>query len=402
MKDIILANAPINNGNRGCVALTYCSIILIDKILGRGNYKLYLTNSQQNDGKYSISIGGELITYESVTLPQLLSLSGMIKSVARLNRTIQALSLFRRIDCIFDIGQGDSFADIYGKARFEQIDYIHRVARILKKPYVFLPQTIGPFGDASLLSKAKKSIKNALSVMVRDKMSYDYARCECPSQLKINEIIDVAFFLPYNKIEFEREYIKVGINISALLWNGGYSGNNQFGLACDYQKLNKDLIDYFLHQPKTKVYLIPHVVMQERNVENDYEVAYDLWREFSNPNLMIAPFALDPIEIKSFISGLDFFMGARMHATIAAFSTGVPVIPFAYSRKFNGLYRNTLNYDYVADMKEMNNTSIIQMVKKSFDSRQQIRTCILDRQKKIVENRCSIMIAEMESILKSL
>ena len=43
---------------------------------------------------------------------------------------------------------------------------------------------------------------------------------------------------------------------------------------------------------------------------------------------------------------MDFFIGARMHATIAAFSANVPVIPFSYSRKFEGLYEQ-LNYPYI-------------------------------------------------------
>ena len=42
--NIILGNAPINNGNRGCVALSYTSIYLIDKVLSESGieYKLFL------------------------------------------------------------------------------------------------------------------------------------------------------------------------------------------------------------------------------------------------------------------------------------------------------------------------------------------------------------------------
>ena len=39
-----------------------------------------------------------------------------------------------------------------------------------------------------------------------------------------------------------------------------------------------------------------------------------------------------------------------MHATIGAISSGVPVIPVAYSRKFNGLY-DTLQYPFYIDAK---------------------------------------------------
>ena len=49
---------------------------------------------------------------------------------------------------------------------------------------------------------------------------------------------------------------------------------------------------------------------------------------------------------------MDCFIGTRMHATIAAMSSGVPVIPVSYSRKFEGLY-STLNYKYCISLESM-------------------------------------------------
>ena len=72
------------------------------------------------------------------------------------------------------------------------------------------------------------------------------------------------------------------------------------------------------------------------------------------PNINVSPYFTSPMEAKSYISNMDVFIGARMHATIAAYSSGVPTIPFAYSRKFTGLY-NSLNYPYLID--GMNNTT---------------------------------------------
>lgn len=176
----------------------------------------------------------------------------------------------------------------------------------------------------------------------------------------------MAFFLPYETISQDKNYIHVGVNISALLWNGDYTRNNQFGLKCDYQSLVRQLIDYFLNQENVKVHLVSHVVGAERHIENDYAVSYDLWREYDNPNLLLAPLALGPIEIKSYIAGLDFFMGARMHATIGVFSAGIPVVPMAYSRKFNGLFADTLNYHFMVDLKVQTNEEILDTVKDAF------------------------------------
>lgn len=77
---------------------------------------------------------------------------------------------------------------------------------------------------------------------------------------------------------------------------------------------------------------------------------------------------------------MDFFMGARMHSTIAAFSTGVPVVPMAYSRKFNGLFADTLSYSHLADMKKDNNSAILQLIQESFSNREALKTEIEHQQ----------------------
>ena len=56
---------------------------------------------------------------------------------------------------------------------------------------------------------------------------------------------------------------------------------------------------------------------------------------------------------------MDIFIGARMHATIAAFSAGVITIPTGYSRKFKGLY-DSIEYPYVIDLQNMTTSEAIE------------------------------------------
>lgn len=265
--------------------------------------------------------------------------------------------------------------------------------------YILLPQTIGPFNDKNIIQRAKHSIENADYIMTRDKASLDYVKALTFSNLDLKEYIDIAFFLPYKTIKLEENCHNVGINISSLLWHGGYTKNNQFDLKCDYQQLCKKTIDFFLNQENTKVYLIPHVVLQEREIENDYEVAYDLWREYSNPDLIIAPYALGPVEVKSFIAGLDFFIGARMHATIGSFSSGVPVVPIAYSRKFNGLFVETLSYPYIVDLKESSEESALNIIIDSYNKRVELKEIIQNRLDGIVAERKKALFDALKAIL---
>lgn len=398
---IILANAPINNGNRGCVALSISSMYIIDEILTKVGvkYKLYLPDSQHGDCKsHKILINGREIEYCIVHYNKGLSFKDDVKIGIKnilLNKKLN--KVFKEADFILDIGQGDSFADIYGVERFNLIDRIHTIARKYHKPYCLLPQTIGPFENEKIKERATKSIEKADLCMARDKQSLDYVTKNVPQQKNVCECIDVAFFLPYETIKQDANYVHVGINISALLWNGGYTRDNQFGLQCDYQALVRQLIDCFLKQDKVKVHLVPHVVGAERHIENDYAVSYDLWREYKNPNLILAPFALGPIEIKSYMAGLDFFMGARMHATIGAFSSGVPVVPMAYSRKFNGLFLDTLSYNHMVDMKTMDNEDIVEIIRNAFERRNELKDTINQRMNGIVSERKKVLINNLET-----
>ena len=65
-------------------------------------------------------------------------------------------------------------------------------------------------------------------------------------------------------------------------------------------------------------------------------------------------------------------MGARMHACIAAFSSGVPVVPMAYSRKFAGLF-GTLGYERTVDCTAEENEAILEKIARAFEARDRLR-----------------------------
>ena len=398
MRTIILANAPINNGNRGCVALSISIMSIIDKIFRETGeeYKLYLTDSGTTGKGVCLYKADGLQTLSFTSCGHFsLNVKTLVKNILQTKKL--GIDLLKKADYVLDIGQGDSFADIYGKQRFELIDGAHRTARLFGKPYCLLPQTIGPFNDEKIRSQAVKSIEKATLVMARDKQSLDYVNKIAPNQKKVREYIDVAFFMPYKKMEFSKDFIHVGLNVSALLWNGGYTQDNQFGLKGDYQRLVRSLIDYFLSMPNVMLHLIAHVVSAERHIENDYAVNYDLWMEYErNPRLVLAPLALTPIDVKGYIAGLDFFMGARMHSTIGAFSAGVPVVPMAYSRKFNGLFVDTLQYNHLADLKSMSETEVLDKVKEAFSKREELKSVIDERMNGVVREREKIMIDDLK------
>jgi len=307
-----------------------------------------------------------------------------IKKIFTNSKMINSLLTYAKLDCILCMGEGDSFSDIYGLERFKSIDSQHRIARYLRKKYILLPQTIGPFEHDGVKKAARKSLEKASLVLTRDKMSYNYV-AENTRQTNVFELIDVAFLMPFKKQVLSDEITHVGINVSSLLWNGGYTRGNQFELTCNYQELVYKMIDYFISFPDVKVHLVPHVVLPDRNIENDYETSYSIIEKYNNDSVILSPFFLTPIMAKSYISGMNFFIGARMHATIAAFSSGVPVFPLAYSRKFIGLFKDSLNYKAVGDLKTNTGDQLMEEIKKAFLNRDELSKMIVLKMDTIVK-----------------
>lgn len=393
--NVIIANAPMLNGNRGCVALSLSIMSILDEIFKERNIECvyYLPESGHGEsGEYCFHTGSFNINYRSCYHIELNGTAKVLKNLVKIKQVINSLKIYNKADFILDIGQGDSFSDIYGKQRFNNIFSEYRLGKLFNIPYCILPQTIGPFNDYSIRKKAVCGMKHAKLVLVRDKQSCSYIKELLPNK-EVVECIDVAFFMPFSKKVFSDEYVHVGLNVSALLWHGGYTMNNEFDLSVDYQGLIISIIDYFLSKENIKLHLIPHVVGAERGIENDYAVSYDLFEKYHHENLLIAPLFLDPVMAKSYIAGMDFFMGARMHATIAAFSTGVPVYPMAYSRKFNGLFADTLEYSHLGDMKKQGNDDIIQSIHKCYIQR--------DVLKKLVDSRMETIVEERRQLLKN-
>ncbi len=401
--NILLTNCAVKNGNRGCVALSVSVMSILKEILDSEGipYIFILPQSGFDEvGEHTISIGEDVLNYKSVLDITAPSPFTKAKNLRHFSQYRESYCVYRDADCVLDIGVGDSFSDIYGLRRFNNIFASYKYGMRHNKPYCILPQTIGPFSDVNVRKQATKGIEYASCVMARDKQSYNYVKQILPNK-EVSEVIDVAFFMPYIRKQFDPSYIHVGLNISALLWHGGYTMDNQFGLKVDYQKLVRRVISYFLSCDKVKLHLIPHVVGAERHIENDYAVSYDLYEEFQNRNLILAPLFLDPISAKGYIAGMDFFMGARMHSTIAAFSSGVPVAPMAYSRKFNGLFVDTLSYPDVADMKTSDEDEVLEVIKSCYESRVEKKTFIKGKMETVVADKKIIMFDKLRDFLST-
>lgn len=274
----------------------------------------------------------------------------------------------RECDLVLDIGAGDSFSDIYGTRRFLQYIAAKMTVHAAGRPLIVSPQTIGPFKQPWVRRLALISLNRSAAIFARDEMSISYLQ-SAGFKGKVQLASDVALRLPYDSPARAPAGgpIRVGINVSGLLMNGGYTGANMFSLTVDYPSLMRRIIARFAEKDGCEVHLVPHVISDHIPVEDDWRVCEALARDMPG-RIVLAPRFATPSEAKSYIAGMDFFMGARMHACIAAFSSGVPVIPIAYSRKFAGLF-DALGYSYTVDCTKEETSAIEESIFTHFDNR---------------------------------
>ena len=122
----------------------------------------------------------------------------------------------------------------------------------------------------------------------------------------------------------------VGINISPMIQDNEKSA----GITIEnYRKL----IRHIIGDTDMQIALIPHVV---RAHNDDRKPIHQLYEEFKDTGRVIEIPDGSCEELKGTISRCRFFVGARTHATIAAYSTCVPTLVVGYSVKARGIARD--------------------------------------------------------------
>lgn len=330
----LLWHSP-NSGNLGVGALTLANMAIVREVASKAGYTPEFTIIGMGDEGASYVSSQEASTYV-VDRKSLLSPRG-------------CWELFSHLDCVLDIGAGDSFADIYGAKRFAFLWFSKVLVLGRAKPLLLSPQTIGPFSRFPYKQLARVALERAAAVVVRDTMSLNALSSLAPRARGVLAV-DVAFALPFTpRREPAGDRIRVGINVSGLLFNEAVSGRNRFKLSFDYASLMRSLLDELCARDDVEVLLLTHANGAGGDDDDD-RIADVLAGEF--PRAKRIPNFATPVDAKSFISSLDFLVAGRMHACIAAYSAGVAVVPISYSRKFSGLF-GMLEYPWMTPVSGM-------------------------------------------------
>ena len=198
--------------------------------------------------------------------------------------------------------------------------------------------------EKALTSEIVEDLAGYDLITARESLTYDLLKKINPNTIKVS---DPAFLLTPCYLPFPKGFTPdntVGINISPLIMKYG----NSDVIMANYEKL----IEYILKETNMSVIFIPHVVWKNNN---DIETINHLLMNYHYTDRVYSLGDFNAMELKGFIGRCRFFIGARTHATIAAYSSCVPTLAIGYSVKSLGIAVDLFGTDdnYVIDVRNM-------------------------------------------------
>ena len=190
-----------------------------------------------------------------------------------------------------------------------------------------------------------KDLANYDLIVARESITYDAVKA-----VQKNTVLapDPAFFMDAEPCDVDERLKRgnvIGLNISPMI----ISNEKHSGVAyANYHQL----ISYVLKNTDATIALIPHVVWE---TNDDRKVLRQLYEDFDRDERIVLVDDYNASRLKYIISLCDFFIGARTHATIAAYSSCVPTLVVGYSVKSRGIARDLFGTEssYVLPVQEL-------------------------------------------------
>ena len=273
----------------------------------------------------------------------------------------ETLIEYAKADLVIHRG-GDNLTEDYGipYLYFESI----LIGILLRKPIIILGESIGPFNIKTSKCLAKAILNNVDVIVTREKKSVENLHKLAVSKPKIFTLPDVAFVLQPSDRERLRfllhsenlEKLKkpvIAVSVSALIARYGFAKVPEDQKVSHLITAMADVIKYYQEKLGASFVFIPHVIgegnddriisRQIVNALKDRNDIYVIQGEYSHE------------DFKAFLAEYaDLFIGARMHANIAAISVGVPTLALAYSQKTHGIIGEIIGLsNYIVDVRQV-------------------------------------------------
>lgn len=338
----IILYAHGGSGNHGCEAIVRSTADIL-----AGNELFLISSTPEEDRRYGIPESIRVIQDQDGTIDR--ASLDFVKAYAALKlrkdfipmeklRYKAAFDNIRRGDITLSIG-GDNYcyADVYKYTMF------HEMAKARGAKTVLWGCSVEP--DVVKDPKIARDLANYDLICARETISYEALKAVNPNTILV---ADPAFCLQPQPTTLPGGFVPgntVGINLSPM----AMEREQTHGMAFDnYAHLIRHIIDH----TDMQVALIPHVIWADGD---DRKPLLRLYDAFADTGRVVMVEDRNCTELKYIISQCRFFLGARTHSTIAAYSTGVPTLVMGYSVKARGIARDLFGTEdgYVLPVQEL-------------------------------------------------
>lgn len=318
--------------NRGCEAIVRSSSEMIkDRVKGS---KIILASGKPETDKMLNKLD-EVFNGSAVEFkPNLLQKVRIASEVKLLKSEHYALGKIYKnviekikdIDVLLSIG-GDNYC--YG----EQPGF-YEINRRVKASGKKLALWGCSIGEEDMSERKLEDLKRFDLILARETLTYDMLKNKGLTNMKL--VADPAFTMAKEELPLPKgwkENDTIGLNFSPLVLNR----NKESAEAV------RELIKHILKVTKSTIALTPHVIIDGNN---DFEILNKFYNQFkSTGRVIILPNNLNAIQYKGYIARMRAFIGARTHATIAAYSNSVPTMVLGYSIKSRGIAKDLFGYE---------------------------------------------------------
>jgi colanic acid/amylovoran biosynthesis protein len=326
--------------NRGCeaIARTATNLLRTDSRI----QKLALSSTNPESDKVIPHI--DVIHFNKDAKIEKFSLDGIINAVNIKFLKNESFALQKIHKAIIDlIPEYDVFVSIGGDNYcYGEQPGIYEIDRSIKKAGKKLILWGASIGEEDLSEDKIKDLKTFDLLLVRESFTYQVLKNAGIDKVKL--VADGAFLMERKELalpENWKEGDTIGFNFSPLILKRNPE-SKEAAFA---------LVQHILDTTDSAVCFIPHVIIPGNN---DYEILEEFYNKFKNTGrVSLIPDNLDATEYKGYIARTRFFIGARTHATIAAYSSQVPTMVIGYSIKSKGIANDIFGkVRLVLDIKE--------------------------------------------------
>ncbi len=318
-----------DGGNRGCEGIAKGTATLLDF-----PHEMMIAYSRDPDGDSRLGMGS-FFSLRDISLSVVKKIVRKIFSLFLKEREKQKRMFYNLcyLPSLRKIRKGDVFLSTGGDMLCYDDNEVIYTNEYLHNKGVRTILWGCSMGPENLTPLKLKTLKNFSAIYARESLSYNFFL-----ELGLKNVFlfpDPAFALDSAQCVLPNCFATndvIGINVSKFILKGN-------SLETSEAKKIVELMDYIIQKTNLYVLLVPHVLW---NDQDDRVISQLIMQRYANSKRIsvLQSETLNYCQLRYVISKCKYFIGARTHAVISAYSMCVPTLALGYSIKSKGIAKD--------------------------------------------------------------